>query len=303
MRRTGTRCNRPTLTFSGRGRTRTLTSFSTRGVGCLRPRRFSSRKVTTTTSRRWRRGQPRGHWENLGGEWGAANVPAAVSWGGQRMDLFYMSRQGGSLQHRNCDGGKWNNGGWQDIGGQVDSTPAAISRGRNCMDVYVKGADGQCWRRNYDHGGGWDSWESLGGDMVGMPAAVSWGGEHTSVFAVDKNGRCYHRLYLEGKGGWADKWEAAGGHLNGPPTAVSWGQRPHEHRRLRPGRPGVAQEVRGQRVGTVGRPSAAPSMAATTTSRLRPWPGAARLASTSWCVAGTGPAGTRHSKVGAGAPG
>jgi hypothetical protein len=160
-----------------------------------------------------------GQWENLEGNgmW----HPAPVSWGGRRLDIYYMDK-GRTCKHKSYDGTKW--GAWEDMGGSLDSAPAVCSRKKDNMHVFCKGTDGQAWHRSYDTGGGgWGKWQSMGGSMKHYPSACSWGQDHVSVYVSSSDGQCWHRKYDEAQGGWYS-WENMGGYLDSPPKAVTWGR-------------------------------------------------------------------------------
>ncbi|KAK4236794.1 hypothetical protein C8A03DRAFT_35271 [Achaetomium macrosporum] len=157
-------------------------------------------------------------WENLEGN--AMWHPSPVSWGGSRMDVYYADKNNRTCKHRSRDGGKWSSG-WEDLGGSLDSAPAACSRKPDNMHVFCKGTDGQCWHRSYD-GGRWGGWQSIGGSMKHYPSTCSWGRDHVGVWVSAPDGQCWHRRYDEAHGGWYS-WENLGGSLDGPPKAVTWG--------------------------------------------------------------------------------
>ncbi|GAB1315334.1 hypothetical protein MFIFM68171_05544 [Madurella fahalii] len=156
-----------------------------------------------------------GQWENLEGS--AMWHPAPVSWGGPRLDVYYMDKDR-KCKHKSYEG-RWSP--WEDLGGSLDSAPACCSRKRNNMHVFCKGTDGQAWHRTYNTGG-WGSWQGMGGNMKHYPSACSWGDKHVGVYVSANDGQCWHRRYDEDRGGWYD-WENMGGYLDGPPKAVTWG--------------------------------------------------------------------------------
>ena len=108
-------------------------------------------------------------WESLGGL--LSVLPAAVSWGPNRLDVFVIGRDN-ALWHRSNDGTNW--AAWESLGGLHTSPPAAVTSGANRIDVFVKAADNSIRHRTYD-GSNWAPWESLGGTMISAAAAVTWG--------------------------------------------------------------------------------------------------------------------------------
>lgn len=157
-----------------------------------------------------------GQWENLEGS--AMWHPAPVSWGGPRLDVFYMDRDR-KCKHKSYQGG-WSP--WGDLGGSLDSAPACCSRKKDNIHVFCKGTDGQAWHRSYNTGGGWGSWQSMGGNMKHYPSTCSWGEKHVGVYVSSNDGQCWHRRYDEDQGGWYG-WENMGGYLDSPPKAITWG--------------------------------------------------------------------------------
>jgi len=173
-----------------------------------------------------------GQWENLAGSGYSKYHPAPVSWGGQRMDLFYMSKDK-TCHYKSRDWGhkeekyrSWSS--WEDLGGDIDAAPAVCSRKKENMHVFCKGGDGQAWHRtyNYGSGGGWGKWQAMGGNVKYEPASCSWGKDHAAVYVSAPDGQCWHRRYYEPKensGQWYG-WQNLGGYLSGPPKVVTYGE-------------------------------------------------------------------------------
>jgi glucose/arabinose dehydrogenase len=111
-----------------------------------------------------------------GGAWSAfhpipgavASAPAAVSWGGNRVDLFARSL-GGQLLHAYSTGGGYS--AWQNLGGSITSAPAAASLGTNRLDVVVRSGNADSLVRRRWNGTTWGTFSSLGGLTTGAPAA------------------------------------------------------------------------------------------------------------------------------------
>ena len=173
-----------------------------------------------------------GQWENLQGQMYPKYHPAPVSWGGKRMDLFYMSKEK-TCHYKSRDWGSkepkyqvW--GQWEDLGGEMDSPPAVCSRKKENMHVFCKGSDGQAWHRSYDQYSykGWGKWQAMGGKMKYEPSACSWGKEHASVYVSASDGQCWHRRYDEPKEGYGEwsGWYNLGGYMASPPKVVTWGK-------------------------------------------------------------------------------
>jgi hypothetical protein len=114
----------------------------------------------------------------------------AVSWGPDRIDLFWVDAQG-ALWHR-----AWNHSGWSEpesLGGTLVSPPAVTSWAANELEVFAVFPDGQLWDRYWD-GQAWHDWETLGGELdpAGQPAASSWAEDRIDIFASGRNGRLWH---------------------------------------------------------------------------------------------------------------
>jgi len=183
-------------------------------------------------SEKMKRATP-GQWENLRGTGYYKYHPAPVSWGGQRMDLFYMSKDK-TCHYKNRDWGakeekyrQW--GAWEDLGGDLDSAPAVCSRRYENMHVFCKGGDGQAWHRSYNNyrggGGGWGKWQAMGGKMRYEPSSCSWGEDHAAVYVSATDGQCWTRRYYEPRsdaGQWYS-WQNLGGYLYGPPKVITYG--------------------------------------------------------------------------------
>jgi hypothetical protein len=126
-----------------------------------------------------------------------AHGVAAVSWGRDRIDLFWVGSSGdvrssGELMHRSWDGSAWSTP--ESLGGNAVGPPAAVAWAENQMEVFAVFPDGRLWDRYWD-GQRWHPWESLGGDLVGPPTASSWGADRLDVFAPGRDGRIWHRWW------------------------------------------------------------------------------------------------------------
>jgi hypothetical protein len=98
--------------------------------------------------------------------------------------------------------------GRQDLGGYATDGVSVAS------SVFVRGADGAVWYRN------WRPWRSLGGRIVGRPSAVvtSDGTNGTVVTVVVRgvNGALYQRVWT--RVGWSPAWQRVGGALTSSPS-------------------------------------------------------------------------------------
>lgn len=90
--------------------------------------------------------------------------------------------------------------GWESLGrppnGPFKGAPAVSSWGRNQLDVFVRGADGQLWHKYYD--GRWSRWEGLdaGLALASSPAAAAWGPGRLDVFARGADGNLWHNYLV-----------------------------------------------------------------------------------------------------------
>jgi len=136
--------------------------------------------------------------------------PATVISSGRR-DLFQVG-PGGTLLHCLYDTA-WHD--WEDLGGQLTSSPAAVSQAEGQLDLFARGTAGQLLHRSYN--GTWSSWEDLGGQFYGAPAVTTWGPGRIDVFAYGSQSDLTHIWY---DGQW-HAWESLGGTLKSEPAAVS----------------------------------------------------------------------------------
>ncbi len=84
-----------------------------------------------------------------------------MSWGPNRIDLFAVGTDH-ALWHKWWDGTRW--GGWESLGGVLQSDVAAVSWDRNRIDVFGIGTD-HALRHKWWDGRRWRGWESLGGTL------------------------------------------------------------------------------------------------------------------------------------------
>jgi hypothetical protein len=162
-----------------------------------------------------------GQWENLDGN--AIYHAAPASWGGSRLDVFYMHRDRKcKYKSRDRYDGGWSD--WNDLGGSLDGPPACCSRKKDNYHVFCKGTDNQPWHRSYNPGSGWGPWQSMGGTMKHYPSTCSWGSKHVGIYVTAPDGQCWHRRYDEDRSGGWYSWENMGGFLDSAPKAVTWGE-------------------------------------------------------------------------------
>ena len=74
-------------------------------------------------------------------------APAAVSWGPNRIDVFYRGGDN-ALWHRAWNGSEWT--GEEKLPSIMTSAPAAVSWGPDRIDVFYRGADNALWHRAWN---------------------------------------------------------------------------------------------------------------------------------------------------------
>jgi len=77
------------------------------------------------------------------------------------------------MYHKAWMGNHWHpSTGWQPLGGEFGTAPAAVSWGPNRLDVFAVGGDEQMYQKTWD-GSQWQpsvaDWQPLGGQFVQMP--------------------------------------------------------------------------------------------------------------------------------------
>jgi hypothetical protein len=107
-----------------------------------------------------------GRWQSLGGT--IFSTPSVVSWGSNRLDVFAIGGDSAvwyvfcgpyrgillrevvhqvnmqtTCRHRWWDGSNW--GGWESLGGVLHTIPAAVSWGKNRIDLFSEGSDSALW--------------------------------------------------------------------------------------------------------------------------------------------------------------
>jgi hypothetical protein len=175
-------------------------------------------------------------WHKLGGV--TRDVPVAVSWAPNRLDLFVVGGDN-AVYHKWWAGGpSWgpsdNPNDWHKLGGTTKERPAVVSWGKDRLDIFVTGLDGAIYHKAWDGGPSWwpsddpNDWHKLGGSAAGSPAAVSWAKDRLDLFVRGGDGAVYHKAW-DGGPSWLPSddpsdWDALGGKIVGDICAVSWGK-------------------------------------------------------------------------------
>jgi hypothetical protein len=147
-------------------------------------------------------------WQDLGGQ--MVGAPAAVSWGPGRVDLFARGRDGRihNKVWESARGDWWpSRTGWQDLGGDGNGPPVAVSWGPGHLDVFAVEAGGAVLHKawNADPGTWWPAqtdWQNLGGSVVGVPSAVSWEPGRVDLFVRGADRHVHNKVWESARGDW-----------------------------------------------------------------------------------------------------
>jgi len=175
--------------------------------------------------------------------------PAAVSWGGTRVDAFaWVNFIGATIWHAwsNNGGKQWN---WQLLfgfsGADTTKAPVAVSRGTNQLDLFANAtstgspAVGGLFYQNWN-GSSWSNWQNLSGSLVNYDPGK--GDTPYDPGAWSKNDVPDYKVaslssnQLSVFGTWSDQtlrmktltgttwsgWQSLGGLLTSVPTTTSW---------------------------------------------------------------------------------
>lgn len=174
---------------------------------------------------RWNPPKP-GDWENLGGDFALGYALAATSWGPNRLDIYGVGSDKDekyAVWHKYWDGSSWgpsdSSTGWEHLGGDFISEPAALTRGPGLLDVVAVDSQLKLLHKFYN-GGKWNEWEELGDEFYSTPTVVSWGKDRLDIFGVKRDRKLWHK-YWDGSQ-WS-QWEDFGGEFIAAVAASSWG--------------------------------------------------------------------------------
>lgn len=158
--------------------------------------------------------------------------PAAVSWDGQRIDIFVVGTDRG-LWHSYAtvdESGapmRWSS--WEDLGGVLTAAPAASSSAPGTLDVVGRGSDGQVYHRAWT-GSRWTPWAGLGGVAHSAPSIEVLDATTSRVRVVGTDGQYWSRTLTvnvsPSPGGWtATGWRSS--MAPGVSATAWWATRPH----------------------------------------------------------------------------
>jgi hypothetical protein len=156
---------------------------------------------------------------SVGSPPGGASGISAVSWGGNRIDLFARGVNDGALWHRAYSNGWYP---WESLGGvlALGSKTAVSSWSSNRLDIFVTGADNYMYQKYWSGTSfsGFIQFSTPAGGIFGLSAA-SWGSGRIDVFGRGSDNVLYQRYY--GTGGWSG-WSSHGGSITGNTAVASW---------------------------------------------------------------------------------
>lgn len=166
-------------------------------------------------------------WDNMGGK--IVGKPAAVAWGPNRLDVFVRGTDN-KIYHKAWNQNTWYPGGgvsdWENLGGVIAGSPVAVSWGKERLDIFGRGFDGNLHHKWWSPQSGWgpsaQGWENLGGKVSADPAVVSWGPGRLDIVIRGYDGAIYHKAY---SGAWSPsltEWNNMGGATIGEPSMTAW---------------------------------------------------------------------------------
>ncbi len=190
-------------------------------------------------------------WENTPSFAERCDSPAVCARGVNVLDLFIVAHERGepvkeypSLLHFQWDGISWygsigdeEEAGSREaakirypenLGGELTSSPAAVSWDPHRIDVVARGPDGNIWHTYWNYGSDWAPWYCPNNQLVlsnrgtNAPAICSWAPGRLDLFATSNSRRLQHMYWDNAAGAWSG-WEDLGGELTSSPAAVSWG--------------------------------------------------------------------------------
>ncbi len=138
-----------------------------------------------------------------------ANTLAVFVTGGNNA-LYYQKWQ---------SSGGWQ--GWQNLGGNLATSPAAAARSSSAIDVVVRGSNGTPYERSTTNSGStWGGWQKLSGTLAdGMGPALTARAGALDLFVTGSNRALYHLTW--GSSGWSTSWEKLDGYLTSSPAVTS----------------------------------------------------------------------------------
>lgn len=165
---------------------------------------------------------------------GLTSAPAAVSWGTNRIDVFWFiyGLFGGTaeLRHAFWDGSTWRNESLGDTQFEPASAPVVGSWGVGHLDVLYRDTSGQVRRREFDRSkkgvigfdaNGWALSEQLIGSAPGEVSLAEPKTNELHVFYRSSSGTLARRYTTTNGTAWYTETTAIP--IDGAPSATSWG--------------------------------------------------------------------------------
>jgi hypothetical protein len=165
----------------------------------------------------WRINSYNGTWSNwtsVGGQLLVGTGPTSdLNSFGEYAYGWFVTGTDHALYGWNLSGGRW-----QNLGGNLTSSPAATAPTSDTVTVAARGVDGALWRIN-SYNGTWSNWTSVGGRLLAGtgPTEFSWiyeANPSVGTFVTGTN----HALYYYW---WSTGWSNLGGYLTSSPGAAA----------------------------------------------------------------------------------
>jgi hypothetical protein len=151
------------------------------------------------------------------------SAPACASWGPPRsvqLSCFAVLEGSNALRHLYYVNGTWY--GWENLGGDVRSAPAAVSWAPGVVSAFVRGTDARLWQRWYN-GRAWSGWIQHDGELTSAPACASWSEARVDCVVRGNGSNLFVKTWEAGPGkGWGP-WTNLGGGVNSAPGIAAWG--------------------------------------------------------------------------------
>ncbi|KAI9805896.1 MAG: hypothetical protein M1825_000510 [Sarcosagium campestre] len=173
--------------------------------------------------------------QSLNGTASSKHKAVAATWRDKGHLDSFITGADGALYHKYHQDNTWiPSPDFENRGGNLTSSPAAITWGPNRLDIFALSQENSLVQQTFDGANGWLPWVDLGGNWTSYtPTAVTWAIGRLDVFVVNPiNNALYHR-YAEKDGEWTspggytseklNSFERLGGILTSRPAAVSWG--------------------------------------------------------------------------------
>jgi hypothetical protein len=161
---------------------------------------------------------------------GVGSRVSVTAWSQGRYDLFALGARDKHIWHQTRSGTRWL--GWEDLGPEFFTAPAAVSWGDGRMDVFA-GGPGETIKQRYCQstgplacrGAGMYPWVAIPGrppqGFTGDPVAVSPAPDQIDIAVLGRDGAIW---YVGWQGGWGG-WQSLGGQFTSQPALAAVGGR------------------------------------------------------------------------------